>query len=261
MAAGTDPGLPLAGRRALVTGAGTGIGRAVAVRLARAGADVAVTYRTHDAAGVVAEVEALGRRAVAYELDATDAAAVDDVVARAAGDLGGGIDVLVNNAGGLVGRRPLAEMPEDHWRAVLDVNLTSAFLVTRAVLRADGGAMPDGGRVVTIGSLAAQNGGGVGAVAYAAAKAGVDGFTRALAKELGPRGVTVNCVAPGFIGDTPFHERFTPETGQRAAVAGTPLGRAGTPDDVAEAVLFLASPAGAFSTGTVLDVNGGAWFH
>jgi 3-oxoacyl-[acyl-carrier protein] reductase len=251
----------LAGRRALITGAGTGIGRAIALRLAQAGADVAVTYRTHDATDLVAEIQALGRRAFAAQLDATDSQEVDDVVKRAAVALGGGIDLLVNNAGGLVGRHPLAEMSQEHWRAVLDVNLTSAFLVTRAVLSESIGAMPNGGRVVTIGSLAAQNGGGAGAVAYATAKAGVDGFTRALAKELGPRGITVNCVAPGFIGDTPFHERFTPEAGQRAAVAGTPLGRAGAPDDVAAAVHFLASPEGAFCTGIVLDVNGGAWFH
>ena len=166
-----------------------------------------------------------------------------------------------HGAADLVGRYPLAQMAQEHWHAVLDVNLTSAFLVTRAVLRHDGGAMPDGGRVIAVGSLAAQNGGGAGAVAYAAAKAGVDGFTRALAKELGPRGITVNCVAPGFVGDTPFHERFTPEAGQRAAIAGTPLRRAGTPDDIAAAVRFLASPEGAFCTGIVLDVNGGAWFH
>lgn len=256
-----DARLPLGGRRALVTGGGTGIGRAVALRLARAGADVAVTYRTHDAADVVAEIRALGRRCVAEPLDATDADDVRRVVRRAAEQLGGGIDVLVNNAGGLVGRRPVAQMTQEHWHAVLAVNLTSVFLVTRAVLDPDGGAMPDGGRVVTIGSLAAQNGGGAGAVAYAAAKAGADGLTRALAKELGARRITVNGVAPGFIGGTPFHERFTPEDGQRAAVAGTPLGRAGTPDDVAGAVLFLASPDGSFCTGTVLDVNGGAWFH
>ncbi|MCL3859392.1 3-oxoacyl-ACP reductase FabG [Actinotalea sp. K2] len=249
--------LDLTGKRALVTGGGTGIGRAVALELARAGADVALTYRSHDGAEVAAEITSLGRTSLALPLDATRSDQVDDVVAQAAQALGGGFDVLVNNAGGLVGRHPLAEMTDEHWRAVLDVNLTSTFFVTRAVLA----TMPDGGRIVSIGSQAGQNGGGGGAVAYAAAKSALDGFTRGLAKELGPRGITVNSIAPGFIGETPFHATFTPEAGQRAAVAGTPLGRAGLPADVAAAVLFLASPAASFTTGTVLDVNGGTWFH
>ncbi|MCC2336221.1 SDR family NAD(P)-dependent oxidoreductase [Cellulomonas wangsupingiae] len=243
---------PLLGRTALVTGGGTGIGREVALALGRAGADVAVTYRTHDAAEVVAELRALGRTAEAFALDATDPQAVREVVAAAAQALGGRLDVLVNNAGGLVGRVPLAEMSAEHWHTVLDVNLTSAFLVTQAVLE----VMPAGGRVVQVSSAAGQDGGGAGASAYAAAKAGMDGLTRALAKELGPRGITVNSVAPGFIGDTPFHARFTPETGQRAAVAGTLVGRAGTPQDVAAAVVYLASEPG-FVTGAVLDLNGG----
>ena len=243
---------PLQGRTALVTGGGTGIGRQVALALGHAGADVAVTYRTHDAADLVAELRAMGRTAAAYELDATDPAAVREVVAEAAQALGGHLDVLVNNAGGIVGRVPFAEVTRDHWRAVVDVNLTSTYLVTQAVLD----VMPDGGRVVQVSSAAGQDGGGAGASAYAAAKAGMDGLTRALAKELGPRGITVNSVAPGFIGATPFHERFTPETGQRAAVAGTLVGRAGTPQDVAAAVLYLASEPG-FVTGAVLDLNGG----
>ncbi|MBX9245007.1 SDR family oxidoreductase [Actinotalea ferrariae] len=245
--------LPLAGRTALVTGGGTGIGRAVALALGRAGADVAVTYRSHDASDLVAELRDAGRAAEAYELDATDPAAVRDVVARAAAALGGRVDVLVNNAGGLVGRQPVAEMTVEHWHAVIDLNLTSAFLVTQAAIA----VMPDGGRVVSVTSVAGQDGGGPGAAAYAASKAGLDGLTRGLAKELAPRGITANAVAPGFIGDTPFHERYTPEAAQRAAVAGTLVGRPGTPDDVAAAVLYLATEPG-FVTGAVLDLNGGS---
>ncbi|GAB7192692.1 SDR family oxidoreductase [Kineococcus sp. NUM-3379] len=243
-----------AGRRVLVTGGGTGIGRAIALELARAGADVAVTYRTHDAAPVVAQVEALGRRGAAFALDVTDAAQVPAVVARAAEFLGG-IDVLVNNAGGLVERRPVEGIDEEFFRHVLDLNLVSAFSAVRAVLP----HMPDGGRIVSISSLAGQNGGGAGAVPYATSKAALDGLTRALAKELAPRRITVNSVAPGFITDTPFHERFTPEAARRESVARIPLGRAGEPEDVAAAVAFLVSERGGFCTGTVVDVNGGAW--
>ena len=245
----------LTGRRALVTGAGTGIGRSIAVELARAGADVALTYRTHDAGEVVDEIAGLGRTAVAYAMDATDSADVDRVVAEAAAALGGGIDVLVNNAGGLVGRVPVTEMSDEHWHSVLDVNLTSMFLVSRAVLA----HMPDGGRIISISSQAGQNGGGAGAVAYAAAKAGMDGMTRGLAKELGPRRITVNSIAPGFIGETPFQETHTPEAAQRAAIAGTAVGRGGVPADVAVAALFLAAEESSFTTGAVIDVNGGAW--
>jgi len=247
----------LTGKRALVTGAGTGIGRSIAVELARSGADVAITYRTHDAAPVVEEISALGRTAEAFALDATDSAQVDDVVGRAASALGGGIDILVNNAGGLVGRHPVAEMSDEHWHAVIDVNLTSMFLVTRAVLA----HMPDGGRIISISSQAGQNGGGQGAVAYAASKAGMDGMTRGLAKELGPRRITANSIAPGFIGETPFQDTFTPEATQRAVIAGIPVGRPGVPADVAAAALFLASDASSFTSGAVIDVNGAASFH
>jgi 3-oxoacyl-[acyl-carrier protein] reductase len=247
----------LTGRRVLVTGAATGIGREIAVELAHDGEDVAITHRTHDPAPVVEEIRALGRTAVAYPLDATSSADVDDVVGRAASALGGGIDVLVNNAGGLVGRVPVAEMGDEHWHAVIDVNLTSMFLVTRAVLA----HMPDGGRIISISSQAGQNGGGPGAVAYAAAKAGMDGMTRGLAKELGPRRITVNSIAPGFIGETPFQETHTPEAAQRAAIAGIPVGRPGVPADVAAAAVYLASDGAGFVHGAVIDVNGGAWLR
>jgi 3-oxoacyl-[acyl-carrier protein] reductase len=148
-------------------------------------------------------------------------------------------------------------MGDDHWHAVLDVNLTSMFLVTRAVLA----HMPDGGRIISISSQAGQNGGGPGAVAYAAAKAGMDGMTRGLAKELGPRRITVNSIAPGFIGETPFQETHTPADAQRAAIAGIPVGRPGVPADVAAAAVYLASDGAGFVDGAVIDVNGGAWLR
>lgn len=244
------------GTRVLVTGGGVGIGAEVALAFARAGADVALTYRSHDGADVARRIAELGRTGVAYELDATDGGAVDQVVEAAAGALGGAIDVVVNNAGGLIGRVPIAEMSDEHWRTVLDVNLTSTFYVTRAALR----FMPDGGRVVNMGSVAAQTGGSPGSAAYAAAKSALEGLGRGLAKELGPRRITVNTVAPGFIAHTPFHDTFSSQEKQAATVASTPLGRAGTTADVAAAVLYLASAGASFQTGTVVDVNGGTWF-
>ena len=246
----------LAGRRALVTGGASGIGRAVAVALAAAGADVALTYLKHDPGPVVAEIESMRRLALAVQLDARHSFDVDAAVARAAKGLGG-IDVLVNNVGGLVDRRPLAITDDAHWHHVLDLNLSSVFYTTRAVLP----LLPRGGRIVTVGAQAALSGGGTGGVPYATAKAAVEGFTRALARELGPREITVNAVAPGFIRNTPFHVVHTPEPAQRAAVAATPLRRAGEPEDVAAAVLHLVSDAASFVTGAVLDVNGGAWFR
>lgn len=255
---GSDGHLSFAldGRRALVTGGGTGIGRTVALALARAGADVAVTFRTHDGEVVAEEIRALGRRSGAFALDATDETAVNDVVARASAALGGPIDTLVNNAGGLVGRVTVAEMSLEHWRTVMDVNVTSAFLVTRKVVA----TIPDGGRIIMLGSIAGETGGSAGSAAYAASKTALEGLTRGLARELAPRGTTVNLVAPGYITDTPFHETFSSPAKRAATVEGIPLGRAGHPDDVAAAVRWLASPAASFVTGTITHVNGGSWF-
>jgi len=221
----------LSGHRALVTGGAVGIGRAVALALARAGADVALTHLAHDAEPVVAEVRALGRTAAAFRLDARRSWDVDRVVVQAAAALGGAIDILVNNVGGLVARRPVETTDDLQWAQVLDLNVSSVFYASRAVLA----AMPTGGRIITISSLAGRGGGGTGSVAYATAKAALDGFTRALAHEVGPRGITVNAVAPGFVAGTPFHTGRSPDQAQQAAVAATAVGRAGSPQDVAAA--------------------------
>jgi 3-oxoacyl-[acyl-carrier protein] reductase len=247
----------LSGARALVTGAGHGIGAAIAVALAEAGADVAVHYGSSaDGARETAEaITKLGRRATVVSGDVRESSAVDAFVGEAVSFLGG-LDILVTNAGHLVARQPVDGMSDEHWHHVLDVNLTSTFLTSRAALPA---LIESGGRIVTMASLAGHNGGGPGAVAYAAAKAGVIGLTKALAKELGPKGVTVTSVAPGFIADTAFHNTFSPPAAQQAQVAGIPIGRGGTVSDVAEAVVYLAGPAARFANGAILDLNGGQW--
>ncbi len=242
-------------RVALVTGGALGLGRAIALRLAAGGASIAVGYHSHPADDVIAEIEAQGGEACAVALDVTDRAQVDEAVADLVARLGR-LDVLVNNAGGLLARIPIADMSDDHWHRVLAINLTGAFYCTRAAAPHLG----PGGRIVNVSSLAAENGGGPGAAAYATAKAGLIGFTRAAAKELGAKGVTVNAVAPGFIDDTPFHATFTPVEAQRAMVAQTALGRPGDPEDVAAVVAFLASPDAGYVTGTVTDINGGSYY-
>jgi 3-oxoacyl-[acyl-carrier protein] reductase len=239
----------LTGKTALVTGGNTGIGRACAIALAQAGADVAVTYYSNPGEQTADAIRALGRKSLALRLDVTDSREVNRVMPEVAGALDGHIDILVNNAGYMVGRLAIAEMSDEHWHRVIDVNLSSAFYCTRAVLP----HMHTGwGRIIAMSSLAGRNGGGPGAVAYAAAKAGLLGLTRGLAKELAPRGITANAVAPGIVLNT--------EEGRRAAIAAIPVGRAGVPDEVAAAVLFLVSDLAGYITGEVIDINGGVWF-
>lgn len=245
----------VAGKTILVTGAAVGIGRAIALSLADGGATVAVTHHSHSATDLVEEVESHGGTIHDFALDGTSSVNVDEVVGKAAAALGGEINFLVNNCGGLVARVPLEEMTDEHWHTVLDLNLSSAFYCTRSVLR----YMPDHGRIVNISSLAAQSGGSQGAVAYAAAKAGMNGLTRAAAKALAGRGILVNSIAPGFITDTPFHATFTAPAAQEATIKSLPVGRPGYPSDVAGAVAFLLSPASSFCTGVTLDLTGGAY--
>jgi 3-oxoacyl-[acyl-carrier protein] reductase len=242
-------------RVAFVTGGALGIGRAIALRLAADGAAVAIGYHSHPVDDVVAEIVANGGEAFGVQVDVTNRQQVDDAVAGVVARFGR-LDILVNNAGGLVARVRIEEMSDDHWDRVMALNLTSAFYCTRAAAQHLG----PGGRIVNVSSQAGQGGGGPGASAYAAAKAGIIGFTRATAKELGGRGITVNAIAPGFIGDTPFHATFSSPDAQQAMIAQAALGRAGVPDDVAAVVAFLASPGSGYMTGTVSDVNGGSYF-
>ncbi|GAA1946825.1 MULTISPECIES: SDR family NAD(P)-dependent oxidoreductase [Microbacterium] len=252
--------IDLTGRRAIVTGSGAGIGAAIAKTLADAGADVVIHYANSEAgATAVSEsIVAAGRRSIALRADLTDSSAADAFIGEAVEFLGG-LDILVNNAGHLVGRAPLAETTDERWHQIMDVNATSAFFATRPALPHL--TASEHGRIVMMSSLASENGGGAGSVVYATSKAATIGFTRALAKEIASTSVTVNAVAPGFIGDTPFHDTFTPAEAQKNIVSGIPLGRAGTPQDVADVALFLASDLSSYVTGQVVDINGGLNFR
>ncbi len=251
--------LSLAGKTAFVTGGNLGIGRAVSIALAKCGADVAITSYSHTEEGeeTVKLIEGMGRKAYVFQLDATDSAQVTDVVGKVAEKLGGHIDILMNNAGHLVARSPIVDMTDEHWFQTINVNLSSTFFCTRAVLP----FMKRGwGRIVNMSSLAARNGGGNGATAYAASKGGVIAFTRGLCKEVADQGITVNAVAPGLILETPFHETFNTDAGIQGAINSTPLKRGGTPADVANAVIYFATDLGSFITGEIIEINGGMYF-
>ncbi|MXN78513.1 3-oxoacyl-ACP reductase FabG [Burkholderia sp. 4701] len=238
---------------AIVTGASRGIGRAIALELARQGATVIGTATSESgAAGIsaaFAEAGVTGRGAVLNVNDAQAAEALIDATVKEFGAL----NVLVNNAG--ITQDQLAmRMKDDDWDAVIDTNLKSVFRLSRAVLRPMMKAR--GGRIINITSVVGSAG-NPGQANYAAAKAGVAGMTRALAREIGSRGITVNCVAPGFI-DTDMTKTL-PEEQQAALKTQIPLGRLGSPEDIAHAVAFLASPQAGYITGTTLHVNGGMY--
>ena len=245
------------GKVALVTGGGRDIGRGISLTLAEGGAKVVVNYyRSKEGAQeTVRLIEEKGGEAVAIQADVTKPDEVKKMVDQAVEAFGGEIHILVNNAGGLLARKKLAEIDQDFWRKVMDVNLNSVLYVTQAVLP----HMPDGGAIVNLSSLAARNGGGGGALAYSTAKGAVLTFTRGLAKELGPRNIRANCVSPGLIATT-FHDTFTPADARSSVAAGTPLRREGKAEEVGEAVAYLASDASSFITGESLEINGGTYF-
>jgi len=237
----------LQGKIALVTGASRGIGKAIALELAKQGAQVIGTATTDAGAAAIAGENLAGRR-----LDVRDAAQCDALVAAVQKELGD-IAILVNNAG--ITRDNLAlRMKDADWDEVMETNLRAAFRLSRAVMR--GMMKARWGRIVNITSVVGSSG-NAGQANYAAAKAGVAGMTRALARELGSRNITVNCVAPGFI-DTDMTRALSEEQ-RNALLAQIPLGRLGRPEDVAAAVAYLASPAGGYVTGAVLHVNGGMY--
>jgi len=247
--------LDLTGKVALITGASSGIGAATASVLADLGAHVSIGCH-HNRAGaeqVCTRINAAGGRAIVVVADVRNPVEVRSMVARTADALGP-VDVLVNNAGSLVERARLVEMSERRWDEIFDLNLKSAMICSQAVAPSmiERGA----GAIVNLASIAGRNGGGPGAGAYSIAKGAVITFTKSLAKELAPHGVRVNAVSPGVI-DTPFHEVFSTPEMIRNFVAAIPLGRVGTPIEVAKVVAFLASDAASYVIGVTIEVNGG----
>ena len=241
----------LQGRIALVTGASQGIGRACALELAKAGATVALAARNEaKLADVAAEIAAAGGQATAFSLDIASEESIK-IGAKAILERYGKVEILVNNAG-IVRDGLMMRMKRPDWDDVLNTNLTGVFLLTQALLPAM--LRNRWGRIVNITSVVGRTG-QAGQVNYASSKAGLIGFTRALAREVASRSVTVNAVAPGYI-ETAMTS-FLDEKGREAMLAQIPLGRAGTDVDVAQSVAFLASDAAAYITGHVLDVNGG----
>ena len=239
-------------RVAFVTGASRGIGRAVAVRLAASGAAVAACARGDHAGGVAAEIAAAGGRAEALSADVTSAGELQAAV-RAALDRFGRIDILVNNAG-IARDQLLMRMKPEDWDAVIATNLTAAYSCTQAVLRPM--LRQRWGRVVNVGSVVGQSG-NPGQANYAASKAGLIGFSKALAQEVAARGITVNVVAPGFI-ETDMTAAIG-DAAREALTARIPAGRLGQPEDVAAAVCYLASEEASYITGQVIGVNGGMY--
>jgi 3-oxoacyl-[acyl-carrier protein] reductase len=252
----------LLGKRALVTAGAQGIGLAITRQLLRAGCDVAVHYRTSEGAAraVITEAQSLGRRAATYKADLTETEGCDALVASAVQFLGG-LDLLINNAGSLIARRGFAEADDEFWAETMSLNLGSVRRVSRAAVPHLSAAAKagSGASIVNLSSLAGRKGGHGGSLAYATAKGAILTFTRALATELGPAGIRVNALAPGFIAGTSFHNTHTTAEAARMTVATIPLGRAGNADDVARAAVYLASEFDGFITGATLDINGGVY--
>lgn len=245
----------LAGQKAIVTGGSRGLGRAMALGLAQAGADIAYVSRAANP-DLTSEIQALGRVCIHHPADLTNREEAKKVVPELAAKLGG-LDILINNAG-MVTRHPLVDFPEDEWDRTLELNLTTAFILAQAAGRI---MLPQGrGKIINIASIMAHQG-GVLVPAYAATKHAIAGLTKSLSNAWADQGINVNAVAPGYF-ETDLTEALRADPDRSANILGrTPAGRWGKPEELAGAVVFLASPAADFISGSVLSVDGGwlAW--
>ena len=240
------------GQTALITGAGRGIGKTIAVKLAESGLDIAIADMNPVSDDVVREIEEYGTKCLAFQLDVTDVESVDSVVKKII-DETGGIHILVNNAG-ITKDNLFMRMKPEQWSQVIDVNLNGVFHVTKSVIRKM--VKQHSGRIINISSVVGFSG-NPGQVNYSSTKSGLIGFTKSLSREVGTRGITVNAVAPGFI-NTAMTQALN-ENQQQAILNQIPLGRMGEAEDIANAVAFLASEEASYITGTVLHVNGGMY--
>lgn len=247
----------LEGKVAIVAGGARDIGKAVSLKLAAGGAKVVVNFHSSRDEGeaTVKAIKAAGGEAIAVGGDMTKKSDVDNLLNETLAAFGDSIDILVNVVGGLVARKPLAEMDEAFFEGVMKLNVTSTFLTMQAVVP----HMGEGGSIVNFSSQAGRDGGGPGASAYGTAKGAVLTFTRAMAKELGPSGIRVNCVCPGMIATT-FHDTFTKDEVRANVAAATPVRREGQASEVADLAAYLASPESSFITGAGVDINGGMFF-
>ena len=242
---------------AVVTGGARDIGEAVSLTLAAEGAKVVVNYFNDASAGdrVVKKIEDAGGNAIAVRADVTQPADFNNLLAEAQKEYGDSVDILVNVAGGLIARKTIDEMDVEFFERVIRLNLTSTFLAVKAVVP----KMTAGGCIINLASQAGRDGGGPGASAYATAKGAIMTFTRAMAKELGPKGIRVNALCPGMISTT-FHDTFTADAARKNVAGATPLRREGEAQEVADLVCYLASNDASFITGANIDINGGLLF-
>lgn len=247
----------LAGKTAIVTGGGRDIGKEVSKKLASLGAKVVINYfdNKEEAEATLEEVKSAGGEAILVHGDMTDEASVANLVSEAIKAYGDQIDILVNVAGGLVARKTIEEMDLDFFNFLIKLNLTSNFLVTKAVVP----YMKSGSSIVNFASQAGRDGGGPGASAYSTAKGAVMTFTKSMAKELGPKNIRVNALCPGMIATT-FHDTFTKDEVREKVAMSTPLRREGKAAEVADLVAYLASDQSSFLTGNNIDINGGLLF-
>ena len=247
----------LEGKIAVVTGGSRDIGRAISVKLAKEGAKVVVNYYNSEtgAKETVEEIKSLGGEAVAIKADASNLKDIANLKASVIEAFGHNIDILVNNAGGLFARKTLQEFDEAFYFLVMDVNFKSTVFVTQAFEP----LMIKGASIINLSSQAARDGGGGGSALYSSSKGAVTTFTRAMAKELGPKGIRVNAICPGLIA-TKFHDDFTKNEVRAKVAASTPLRKEGSAAEVADLVAYLASDQASFITGNNVDINGGLAF-